>query len=139
MRRSLTFLPVAFPLLLIHQDMENFLDYHVKPTYAIYTVVSSDHWPSTIVPDTFNMDFNHCMIPRYGEEGSRAREQGWFRLEALDSAHVSLSLGHLPTDLVYGEHYRIGLYVMPSRCVGLHCRSGSVRQTSEELPCRLPL
>ncbi len=136
--KSLTLLPVAF-LLLIHQDMGNFLDYHINPTYAIYTVVSSHNWSSAILPNAFNMDLNHCIVPRYGEEGSRAREQGWFSLEALDSGHVSLSLGHLPTDLVYGEHYRIALYVNPSRCVGLHCSSQSVRQASEELPCRLPL
>ncbi len=130
---------MVFLLFLTHQDMENFLDYHVEPTYAIYTVVSAHHWSSATILDMFNMDYNHCTIPRYNEEGSRAREQGWFRLEALDSGHVSLSLGHLPTDLVYGEHYRIAIYANPSRCLGLHCSSQSVRQESEELPCRLPL
>ncbi len=119
--------------------MDNFLDYLVKPTYAIYTVISSHNWSSVILPDMYTMDLTHCTILRYNEEGSQTKEQGWFSLEALDSGHISLSLGHLPTDLVYGEHYRIALYVSPSRCVGLHCNSQSVRQASEELPCRLPL
>lgn len=57
----------------------------------------------------------------------------------------SLALASQPllsvfTVQVYGEHYKLAIYVTPSRCDDEVCNSGRVRlPAAETMPCRQPL
>ncbi|CAN0175768.1 unnamed protein product, partial [Ectocarpus sp. 12 AP-2014] len=117
---------------------ENYMDYTVDATFATYTVVMEDYWlDDTRVAD---MDARRCMTTRISEEGDRQREQGWFLLRALQTAQMSFDLSHIPSSMVYDEHYKLAIYVTPSRCDDEVCNSARIRlPAAEKLPCRQPL
>ena len=116
----------------------NNVDYNVSGTYAVYTYVVSKYFPTDAV--VVAADTNLCMRSMYAEEGTRTREQGWFKLTAMQVARISMDLTHLPTDMIYGDDYRLGIFARPSRCDLLYCDSGrNILPLNEYLPCTLPM
>ena len=86
-----------------------------------------------------DMERAYCTQARYSEEGMREREQGFFQLELMEAAHVSIDLRHLPDSIVYGEHYRFAVFIQPSRCKSELCDSVGTRLSPQEyLPCKRP-
>ncbi|CAM9092103.1 unnamed protein product, partial [Ectocarpus fasciculatus] len=80
-----------------------------------------------------------CAQERYSEEHERGREAGYFQLLANEAAHVHVDLRHIPENLVYGEHFRLAVFVQPSRCTEEVCNANRVRLTPQEnTPCKLP-
>merc|ERR1711968_13549 len=61
------------------------------------------------------------------QEGDRVYEEDWFRLPVLNLAEMEFQFGHLPTEMKYGDHYRIAIYVSPSVCVEQRCVGGGSR------------
>jgi hypothetical protein len=85
------------------------------------------------------MERAYCVLPRYSEEEYREREDGYFQLKLNEVAHVQVDLSHLPSNLVYDQHYRIAVFIIPSRCTVEICSSARVRLSPEEyVPCRKP-
>ncbi|CAM9251995.1 unnamed protein product, partial [Phaeothamnion confervicola] len=145
----------------------NYLDYTVQPTFAIFTAVAAAYWPddegaggssssgsyssggssysgyansSTSSSGLFAADVARCLVARQSEEGARGREEGWYGLRALQTALFTYDFSHIPEGMVYGEHYRIAIYVTPSRCTDELCNTNRVRlAAAETLPCRQPL
>ncbi|CAM9097538.1 unnamed protein product, partial [Hapterophycus canaliculatus] len=77
---------------------DNYMDYVVDATFAIYTVVQQNHWLEDA--SVVDMDARTCETRRVSEEGHRQREQGWFLLRALQSAQLSFDLSHIPSSMV---------------------------------------
>lgn len=54
--------------------------------------------------------------------------------------HLSFDWRHLPKHLVYGEHYKLSIYVAPSRCAETKCTdSGRSHIYEESIPCLQPV
>ena len=82
------------------------------------------------------MELNRSSIAVYAEEGDRSREFGWFRLQAQSAAIMQINFTNIPSNLVYGEHYVLSIFVIPSRCNRELCSATRVRLPSaEHLPC----
>lgn len=86
------------------------------------------------------MDTNRCNHSHINEEGSFAREEGWYMLRGLESALLSFDLQHIPEEMMYYEHYRLAIFVRPSRCDNELCdATRTFLGPSEEFPCRQPI
>eukprot|EP00941_MAST-03F_sp_MAST-3F-sp1_P005185 g5185.t1 len=82
-------------------------------------------------------------------EEIKSVEKGWFRLAGLEVAHIMLDLSHLPDGLRYHDHWRIGIYVIPSVCQETQCGPGRLPikdpdpsddyDPLEISPCRRPI
>lgn len=117
----------------------SFKNYTTIATFAEYTYIYSDYYFTNKA--IVDMDTNFCMLSRYSEEAAREREMGWFRLQAHEVAHIQVDLSHLDSspNLIYGQHYRLALFVIPSRCDINLCSSTRIQlQPAEYLPCRYP-
>lgn len=108
-----------------------------RGSFAVYTFVRPEHFYTN--PDIMFMETHFCNLPRYAEEAVREREQGYFLLKANEAAHVQFDFSHIPSSLAYNQHYRVGVYMIPSRCSVEECDSNSVRLPPQEsVPCRKP-
>jgi hypothetical protein len=106
-------------------------------TFAVYTYIMSDKFFANAEAD--EMLQLSCLSSQYVEEAPRERETGWFSLEMHQAAHVLIDLSHIPDTVVYGQHYRIALFMQASRCAATLCDSHGARlQDSENVPCALP-
>ena len=107
------------------------------PTFAVFTYVATDQFPSD--PDIAESLRLSCLSPLYIEEAPRPSEQGWFNLEYHEKAEISIDLTQVPDFMVYGQHYRLALFMQPSRCTDTLCNTAGQRVPDEEfLPCHLP-
>jgi len=106
-------------------------------TFAVYTYIQPKYFYAN--PDILFMEKQYCKLPRYSEEGVREREESWFQLNLNEAAHVQVNLTFLPSNLVYGEHYRLAIYIIPSRCTIELCDASRKRLAPAEfVPCRKP-
>ena len=84
-----------------------------------------------------------CLVPVPFEEGEREYEKGWFMMRGLSKAKILFDMSHIPTDLVYDEHYRVAISVSNSTCEDQQCDARRVRKPSgpdiERSPCRQPI
>ena len=86
-----------------------------------------------------------CAVGLAGEEAPlpSERSQRWFELRGLNVAHISFSFGHIPEEMVYGEHWLIAIYVTPSLCPDSQCDGTGAVVTDPALtltsPCSVPL
>ena len=116
---------------------KNYKNFTSPAAFAVYTYIQSDKY--FFNPDAEDMLQNSCLLPRYAEEAPREREAGWFFLELHSAAHITLDLSAVPEFMVYGQHYRIALFIRSSRCYGSVCDSSNTRIPDEEfVPCQLP-
>jgi len=117
---------------------DNFKNFTYPSTFAVYTYVYPEYMYTN--DDIMLMERRYCALPRYSEEGYRERENGLFKLNANEAAHVQVNLEHIPEDMVYDQHYRIAIFIIPSRCTVEICNSARVRLSPEEfVPCRKPV
>jgi hypothetical protein len=117
----------------------NYQNYSTIATFAEYTYIMSNYYFNNY--EIIAMDTQMCMLARYAEESFREREDGWYRLQAHEVAHIQVDLSHLigSPKLIYGQHYRIAIFVIPSRCDINLCSSTRIQlQPKEYLPCRYP-
>eukprot|EP01038_Epipyxis_sp_PR26KG_P007209 gene7209-9837_t len=118
--------------------IENFKNFSRIATFAVFTYVYPEYFYTN--PAVLQMERKYCELPRFSEEADREREKTWYRLQLNEAAHVQLDFSFLPSNFVYGEHYRIAIFVLPSRCKIELCSSTRVRLSPEEnLPCRYPV
>jgi hypothetical protein len=115
----------------------SFTDYFIPPTFAVYTYV---HYSKMYTdPGLLKMEKSFCLQPRFSEESPRLREIGYFELRSNYAAHIQVNLAHIPSTMIYGEHYRLAVFVRPSRCTEERCNSNRVRLVPPEVvPCKLP-
>ena len=107
-------------------------------TWAVLTYVRQDRWVAD--EDSLNMDIKRCSHFLVREEGNHSREEGWYLLRGLESAMLSFDFRHLPNELVYDEHYRLAIFVRPSRCVEEECDAArNFLGPKERYPCRQPI
>lgn len=119
------------------ETIDNFKNFTVRATFAVYTYVYKEYFYTN--PQIMEMERSFCRQPRYSEEGTRDREQGYFQLELMEAARVTIDLSFLPNYYVYGEHYRFAIFIIPSRCTLELCDSNRVRLSPTEfVPCKLP-
>lgn len=128
-------------------QFNNHKDFGINPTFGVYNQINFNFFESTNIKtilsdleDMEKMDSSLCDHPLYGEENDRRRESGWFELPFLREAHLQIDWRHLPLDLEYDEHYRLAIFVRPSRCENSKCNSDRARQPNEEtVPCMQPV
>ena len=107
-------------------------------TWAVLTYVRQDRWVADEA--SLNMDIKRCSHFLVREEGNHSREEGWYLLRGLESAMLSFDFRHLPNELVYDEHYRLAIFVRPSRCVEEECDAArNFLGPKERYPCRQPI
>ena len=81
-----------------------------------------------------------CEKTIYTEEHRRVREIGWFELQFLSKAHLQFDWRHIPLNMKYDEHFKLAIYVKPSRCNDSKCNEKRSRQSDEErVPCMQPM
>jgi hypothetical protein len=115
----------------------SYKNYTIPSTFSVYTYVYPEYW--YLNTEIADMEKAYCTLPRYSEEHVRDREKGWFKINSNEAAHVQVNLAHLPDDFVYDQHYKLALYMLPSRCTEELCNAARVRVSPEEfLPCRRP-
>lgn len=115
----------------------NYKNFTSPAAFAVYTYIQPDKYFYN--PSADDMLQNSCLIPLYAEEGPREREAGWFFLELHQVAHVSLDLSAVPGFMLYGQHYRLALFIHSSRCFSSVCDTSGTRVPDEEfVPCKLP-
>ncbi len=74
------------------------------------------------------------------EESERTSEKGWFKLTFMSRAHLSFNFSHVSTDIKYNDHFRVAIYVRPSRCNELKCNSKREHIIfNEQTPCSQPI
>jgi len=128
---------------------ENFINYVVNSTFAVFTYVYPENWNGAYTSGIMEMEKKYCNRPRYSEEAPRLREEGWFRVLAHEAAHVSIDFSQLGvTDvnniglsqtMMYGEHYELAFSVLPSRCTVEQCTAAKIQGPPVEYtPCRKP-
>ena len=116
---------------------ENFKNFTTIATFAVYTYVQPKYFYTN--SDIMKMERQYCRLPRYSEEAARAREESWFRLNLNEAAHVHVNFSFVPNDLVYDQHYRLAIYIIPSRCKIESCDESRKRLApSEVIPCAYP-
>ena len=107
-------------------------------TWAVLTYVRQDRWVADQA--SLDMDTKRCSHFLVREEGNHSREEGWYLLRGLESAMLSFDFRHLPTELIYDEHYRLAIFVRPSRCVEEECDAArNFLGPKERYPCRQPI
>ena len=107
-------------------------------TWAVLTYVRQDRWVADQA--SLDMDIKRCSHFLVREEGNHSREEGWYLLRGLESAMLSFDFRHLPNELVYDEHYRLAIFVRPSRCVEEECDAArNFLGPKERYPCRQPI
>ena len=132
----------------VDRDPGSFHDYKVPGTYAIFTrtkseitsELSKNQEQMEALQQMTASDFASCMTPMFEEEAYRTRESGWFALPFMHRAHLSFDLANLPTDMKYDEHFKIAIFVRPSRCKESVCDKTRIRiPDAETLPCVQPM
>ena len=84
--------------------------------------------------------FHFCTRKIAQEETRRNTETDLFIIPFMSEAKVSLDWSHLSSKIKYGEHFKLALYVRPSRCIDSYCSSRRVRQPDKENnPCVRPI
>jgi hypothetical protein len=110
----------------------------VPGTWGVLTYVRQDLWVDD--PESLLMDQKRCSHFLVREEGNHSREEGWYTLRGLESALLSFDFRHIPTEIVYDEHYRLAIFVRPSRCMEEECdASRNLLGPRERYPCRQPI
>ena len=126
------------------------VSYQVHPTYATYEFILEDdleilELESTIIEkkqlrSSFEADGTLCNRSSVHEEGLRLREDGWFESPYMTRFHLSFDWRHLPSYLLYDEHYKLAIYTVPSRCRESKCNdSGRNHIYVENIPCLQPV
>ena len=74
------------------------------------------------------------------EEGEKISETGWFEVPFMRQVHFSIDWSHIPTDMRYGEHFKLALFASPSRCMYTKCDERRIRIPDvESFPCIQPM
>ena len=132
----------------LSHDADN--SHQVPPTYATYVVIPEEslrlfeaergtiemkHLESSFVADGIL-----CRRVLAHEEGRRLGGEGWFESSYMSRFHLSFDWRHLPNHLVYNEHYRLAVFVVPSRCRESMCGdSGRSHSYVDNSPCLQPV
>jgi hypothetical protein len=101
--------------------------------------------PSFVVEEaTYKRDWHQhrqtCRLEYDDQEAFRPSEKGWYLLPGFSLAKLEMDFRHLYPGLVYDEHWKIAIYVMPSQCVNAECAGQDQVYPPRELaPCRRPL
>lgn len=123
-------------------------DWRATLTLALHGGVWSDTSTSSRGAVSFNLTrtpsrtvYGGCLIPRTGQEDSMpgAEEDRWFELRSLNTAWLSFDFSHLPTTLVYGDHFRVALHAAPSTCLDAQCDGTGNPVSVLSSPCTQPL
>ncbi|KAL7513815.1 hypothetical protein ACHAXN_011176 [Cyclotella atomus] len=118
----------------------------VISSFAVYNLVRNE---TTAIMDagektSFELllenDALLCQGSSFTQEGARLSENGWFLSEYMSRAIMSFDWRHIPKYIEYNRHWKLAIYVVPSRCNEAKC-SGADRkiQIVENVPCLQPL
>jgi hypothetical protein len=115
---------------------------HFSKSYAVFRYENQTYNytdPSLLASTEERM--SKCLERIAEQEDERVYEQQWFSIQTLEVAKISFDFSWLPTDMKYGEHYRIAIYAIPSYCVEEQCKPGTrIRiNNKEESPCTQPM
>lgn len=81
-----------------------------------------------------------CLKERGSQESNDLSEHGWFQLPFMSQAHLSIDWRHIPSNIIYNEHFKLSIFATPSRCKQTRCNSQRVQINDEETtPCVKPL
>jgi hypothetical protein len=137
-----------------HNDPTHAADdfYHVPPTFVTYDFIPNEYMAlleaqrgsiaAKHLKSSIDADGLMCQRSNIHEEGRRLGEEGWFESPYMSRFHMSFDWRHLPAHLVYNEHYKLAIYVAPSRCRESKCEDdsgGRSHKYVEHIPCLQPL
>lgn len=124
-----------------HQVPPTFVTYEFVPKESLILfeakqgIIDMKHLKSSFAAD--------CILCRRSlirEEGRRLGEEGWLESSYMSRFHLSFDWRHLPDFLVYNEHYKLAVFVVPSRCRESKCGdSGRSHRYVEHIPCLQPV
>lgn len=124
--------------------------YQVLPTYAIYEFIPENslrmfEFENSAIDNkrlqsSFGADRILCGRSLAREESWRIGEHGWFESPYMSRFHLSFDWRHLPNHLVYNMHFRLAIYVFPSRCEDSKCSGPDHSQSNVmHVPCLQPI
>ncbi len=142
----------VIPYTSLHENSYDHLgsSFQVLPTYATYEFIPEGslrvfEFESSAIDNkrlrsSFGDDRILCNRSSTLEEGWRHGEHGWFESPFMSRFHLSLDWRHLPDHLVYDKHFRLTIYVFPSRCNDSKCSGPEHSQIEEvHVPCLQPI
>lgn len=113
----------------------------LNSTFAVYSVIRNE----TVdvldnARDAIDYDMELCHRPSVHEEGVRLNEDGWFMAEYMSRIIMSFDWRHIPNHIIYNHHFKLAIYVVPSRCSGSKCNNSERKsQMVEDIPCLQPM
>jgi hypothetical protein len=135
---------------LVHKT---FSSYTVPGTVAKYTILDHTLFGNLPNKSKFNaktrvetdfryaieMDASRCMKRSYHEEGEKGSENGWFSLHFMHVARLSLDWRQIPEELQHDKHFKLAIFIKPSRCMNNACDVGTITAETESYPCDQPI
>ena len=123
----------AAQLIVLHQETASLVN---DPAVL---ALDGDLSLSKALADTSYMpaQFTKC----YGAEAATllvrpdADDLGWFALQGLDTATISVDFSAIPSQMVYGDHYRLAIIIRPSLCNNYHCDADRNEKVDETTKC----
>jgi len=113
----------------------------VNSTFAVYSIIGNE--TVDVLGDNqiaTNYDQELCHRPSVHEEGVRLNEDGWFLAEYMSRTMMSFDWRHIPNYITYSHHFKLAIYVTPSRCNGSKCNNSERKsQVVEDIPCLQPM
>lgn len=123
--------------------------YHIPSTNAILTVIDPtvaitdyDTNSALIGNELVKINTKSCLHLNEREAGERSHETGWFKLQYMEHAHLTIDWRHIPNAMVFGRDFTLAIYNIPSRCNVKVCQEDLLQQSVEEkesVPCKKPL
>ncbi|KAK1742182.1 IPT/TIG domain-containing protein, partial [Skeletonema marinoi] len=124
--------------------------FKLPPTYATYYVVD-DHVLDAFesqnnainrkqLISSFESDEAQCNLISSHEEEHRLDSDGWVEASYMNQFHLSFDWRLLPKHLVYDDHFRLAIHIVPSRCNESKCNDSTRHIRHEEnIPCLQPV
>jgi len=117
---------------------QDYDDFSIDGTYAVFSHLKNPDFSSK--SQVGFMDQSACKRMSYYEEGPWSRDATWISLSFLQQAQLRLDWRHIPDYLEYNKHYKLAIYVRPSRCGNAGCDTkGLPNYRLDEIPCSKPM
>ena len=118
----------------------------INATFSVFNLIKNETMAMRDEADMriFNMGADNdkllCHRPSAVEESSRLSEDGWFQADYMTRIIMSFDWRHIPSHIVYNQHFKLAIFVRPSRCDETKClKSERKHQVVENIPCLHPL
>ncbi len=89
-----------------------------------------------LIHELYFANMNVSMDSIWIERRNKSSEHGWLLLPFMHHAYLSsIDWRHIPLDMKYDEHFKLAIFIRPSRCFDMRCDDNRKLLWSEKEPC----